>query len=228
MKRRNGVTLGYAGRAVAGAALCVTLGACGMSDISSPFSGSLFGSSKQSAEVTGSTTSRSSGGWSPTVTEANMLSAAQGGADVSGSGSGCPSFSTAPDGAAITMRPPKTPGLPGDMQTVMHRGEITQTARECAHGAKGVVVKYGFAGRVLLGPEGKPGTITLTVKLTIIDPTNRTIKTEPLKVAVTVAPGQTAGFFSFVREVVVPVTGGATPEMFKVYVGFDRSVPGAS
>lgn len=214
-------------RAAALATLCVVLNGCGMADFSSPFSGGLFGSSKPSAD-TSSAASAGSGGWSPTVTEANMLSAAQGGNDIVSSGSGCPSFATAPGEAAVTIRPAKGAGLPGDMQAVMHRGEITKTARECTVGPKGVMVKYGFAGRVLLGPQGKTGNITLAAKLTIIDPANKTIKTEPIKVQVTVAPGQTAGFFSVVRDVMVPVLGGASPEMYKIQIGLDRNVPGAS
>lgn len=226
-------TLRYGGlRAAAVAALCLTLGACGMSSITAPFSGGggLFGSGKQSADVTttGSTSSGGSGGWSPTVTEANMLSAAQGGTDVVSTGSGCPAFGTAPGETTVTIRPPQGGGLPGDMTTVVHRGEITKTARECTVGPKGVVVKYGFAGRVLLGPQGKTGNIMLAVKLTVIDPANKTVKTEPIKVPVTITPGQTAGFFSMVREVMVPVVGGASPEMYKVYIGLDRNVPGAS
>lgn len=221
--------LGHGGLKVAAiAVVCAMLGACGMSDITAPFSGGgLFGSSKPSAADTTGSTSRGTG-WTPTVTEANMLSAAQGGTDVVGSGGGCPAFSTGPGEAAVTIRATNAGGLPGDMQTVMHRAEITKTARECAAGPKGMIVKYGFAGRVLLGPMGKTGTITLTTKLSVIDPANKNIKTEVLKLPVTVAAGQTAGFFSVVREITVPVAGGASPETYKVYINFDRSTPGAS
>ena len=40
---------------------------------------------------------------------------------------------------------------------IVHRGEITKIARECQIYGDRVMVKYGFAGRVLLGPKGSAG-----------------------------------------------------------------------
>ena len=53
------------------------------------------------------------------------------------------------------------PGRVGDGLAVMHRGEISKTARECQIEPGRITVKYGFSGRVLLGPKGKSGRVTL-------------------------------------------------------------------
>jgi hypothetical protein len=111
---------------------------------------------------------------------------------------------------------------------VLHRGEINKTARECTNSPRGIVVKYGFAGRVLLGPKGKSGNITLPVKITVKDDLRRTVKSETLRVPVSVPAGQTAGYFSMVRIITVPIGPGMTPKSYKVNVAFDRSARGAS
>jgi hypothetical protein len=111
----------------------------------------------------------------------------------------------------------------------MHRGEITETARECAPGISGGLnVKYGFSGRVLLGPQGKPGTVTLPVKITITDASRNTVKAEQVKLPVTIPGGQPVGQFSVVREVLVPAPPGASPRNYRILIGFDRKAPGAS
>ena len=42
-------------------------------------------------------------------------------------------------------------GRAGDGLAIIHRGEITKTARECQIEPGRVTVRYGFSGRVLLG-----------------------------------------------------------------------------
>jgi hypothetical protein len=227
------------GRAGAIVALSISVSACGMSQITAPFSGGggLFGSGKtdESASKDGA---GQQAGWGATVTEAGMLSAARDGTstnsgDVTSSVGGCPSFEIASGDGNITMKTPGAAKVPGaanaaDSMAVMHLGEITKTARECATNPKGVSVKYGFSGRVLLGPQGKTGNIMLPVKVTVIDGARKTVKSETLKVPVTVPADQTSAYFSMVREIVVPLPAGTSPQGYKVQVGFERTVPGAS
>ena len=59
----------------------------------------------------------------------------------------------------------------------IHRGEITKMARECQLYSDRVVVKYGFAGRVLLGPKGAPGTVTLAVTIRVAGADQKTLAT---------------------------------------------------
>ena len=61
------------------------------------------------------------------------------------------------------------PGKVGDGLAVMHRGEITKTARECQIEPGRITVKYGFSGRVLLGPKGKSGRVTLPLNVFVTD-----------------------------------------------------------
>ena len=80
----------------------------------------------------------------------------------------------------------------GDTNAVVHRGEITKMARECQLFADRVVVKYGFAGRVLLGPKGGPGTVTLGVTVRVAGAQQNTLATDKMKVT-TDDPARAAG-----------------------------------
>lgn len=196
-----------------------TLSGCGISTLAKTFNGGgggIFGGGKPTE-----TTQK--------VSESNLLTAAQNSpnpqVDITGAGGECPTVSVAPgDGNITFMAKGGNDGL-----SVIHRGEISKTARECSPSINGgLSVKFGFAGRVLLGPQGKPGTITLPVKVTVLDGARATLKSELVKVPVSITPDQTTGYFSVVREVVVPLPAGASAKSYRVIVGFDRKVPGAS
>jgi hypothetical protein len=229
MTNRSPEALHGLGRnAVAVLVVCIALGGCGISGITAPFSngGGLFGSSKPNKNA------GQEAGWGAEVSEANLLASAQGGnnGDITGSigGSGkCPAFTVTPDGKNITIRT-KDAASPNDLMSVLHRGEITKTARECASGPRGIVVKYGIAGRVLLGPQGKSGNLTLPVKVTVVDDLRKNVKSETIRMSVTVPTGQTAGYFSIVRTITVPIGPGMTAENYKVNIAFDHSARGAS
>ena len=119
------------------------------------------------------------------------------------------------------------PGHVGDQLAVVHRGEITKMARECQLFADRVVVKYGFAGRVLLGPKGGPGTVTLGVTVRVAGVEHNTLASDKMKVTTAVPPGAPAGYFSMVKEISFPVTVGTRPQDYKIFVAFDRNVAGA-
>ncbi|MGE0856876.1 MAG: hypothetical protein AB7L18_12370, partial [Hyphomicrobiaceae bacterium] len=143
------------------AAGALTLGGCGMSSLTSGLGGGVFGGSQ-------GTVADASGG----VSEEQLLSAAKAdggapGATVTGGIlPGCPKFNVSSRDGTLTIY---EPGRAGDSLAVMHRGEITKTARECRVEHGRVVVKYGFSGRVLLGPRGNPGTVTLPISIAVTD-----------------------------------------------------------
>jgi hypothetical protein len=137
---------------------------------------------------------------------------------------GCPRFQVwTRDGYVMIYEQ----GRVGDGLAVMHRGEITKTARECQIEPGRVTVKYGFSGRVLLGPKGKTGYVSLPLNVFVTDAKREKIANEKVKVDVDVSVDKPIGYFSVVRSVTFAVPEGARPAEFEVYVGFDRTVPGA-
>ncbi len=192
----------------------VTAG-CGMSSLTSGIGGGMFG---------GGSASKAS---NEPVTREKMLTAAINnnamgiGGDVAG---GCPRFLVWPRDHHVTIY---EPGRAGDGLAVVHRGEITQTARECQLAGNRITVKYGFSGRVLLGPRGKPGDVTLPVNIFVTDAKRQRIQTETATISVAVSTDKPIGYFSSVRTVSFDVPEGARPGEFEIFVGFDQKAPGA-
>jgi hypothetical protein len=137
---------------------------------------------------------------------------------------GCPRFQVWSRDGYVTIY---ETGRVGDGLAVMHRGEITKTARECSIEPGQVIVKYGFSGRVLLGQKGRTGRVTLPVNIFVTDSKRQKIATDSTKIAVDVALDNPIGYFSVVRTVTFQIPEGSRPGEYEVYVGFDRNVPGA-
>ena len=189
-----------------------------MSSLTSGIGGGLFGSKKSTNTEVGS------------VNEDQLLAAAK--TDSSGSlasisssvAHGCPRFQVWSRDGYVTIY---EQGRVGDALAVMHRGEITKTARECNIESGRVTVKYGFSGRVLLGQKGKSGRVTLPVSVFVSDAKREKVTNDKVRIDVDVALDNPIGYFSIVRSVTFNVPEGSRPGEFEVFVGFDRNIPGA-
>ena len=190
-------------------AVSVFISGCALSSFSNPFKS---GDENPSASA---------------VTPDRMLETAKAdtGTDLPGGlNSHCPQVVAWPRDRLLTIY---QPGHVGDAMAVVHRGEITKLARECQLYSDRVIVKYGFAGRVLLGPKGGPGTVTLGVNIRVAGAQKNTLATDKMSVTTTIPPDTPAGYFSMVREIAFPVVVGTRPEDYKVFVAFERNVAGA-
>jgi hypothetical protein len=195
------------------------LGGCGMSSLTSGIGGGMFGGgSSQSTEVS-------------SVSEDQLLAAAKS-SDPNATSSttvgeveaGCPRFTVAPHDNYITFY---QQGHVGDGLSVTQRGEITKTARECQVEPGRVVVKYGFSGRVLLGPKGQAGNITLPVTVKVTDSKREQIASDSVKVDVNVGLDKPIAYFSAVHTVTFPIPEGSRPGEFELVVGFDSKAAGS-
>ena len=201
--------------AASASVVVLMLGGCGMSSLTSGIGGGLFG---------GGNASKSSNG---PLTQEKMLTAAKSdsqmgvGGDLAG---GCPRFQVWPRDHHVTIY---EPGRAGDGLAVMHRGEITQTARECSIEGTKVTVKYGFSGRVLLGPRGKAGSVNLPVNIFVTDAKRERIQTDKGQIDVAVSLDKPIGYFSAVKTISFSIPEGSRPGEFEVFVGFDQKAPGA-
>lgn len=218
MDRALGEVSGRMATVILVGALSAVLAGCGMSSITSGLGGGMFGGGSSSSQV-------------KSVTEEQLLTAAK--ADEGATGSttaageiayGCPRFKVWSRDNNLTIY---ETGRVGDGLAIMHRGEITKTARECNIQGNRVTVKYGFSGRVLLGPRGQSGHISLPVNVFVTDAKREKVATDKLKVDSDVAVENPIGYFSAVRTVTFDVPEGSRPGEYEVYVGFDKAVPGA-
>lgn len=191
-----------------------------MSSLTSGLGGGLLGRSSAS---------KSAGG----VSEEQLLQAAKAGdgsASTTGSTNvgevafGCPRMTLSARDNNITFY---EPGRSGDGLAIMHRGEITKTARDCEVMPGRVTVKYGFSGRVLLGPRGKPGEVRLPVNVVVTDAKRARITGQAMTVDVVVGADKPIGYFSAVQSVTFDIPEGTRPGDFEVQVGFDPKTAGA-
>ena len=171
---------------------------CGMSSLTSGLSGGLFG--KQSTAKV------------ENVTEEQLLNAARSdhGTATSGGASmdvahGCPRFEVWARDNAVTKY---ADGQVGDGLAVVHRGEITRTARECRIEPGRVTVKYGFSGRVLLGPRGKSGRVVLPATVFVTDAKRERIIQNKLTIVAEVSLDNPIGYFSQVKTLTFNIPPG--------------------
>ena len=188
-----------------------------MSSLTSGIGGGWFGSQKPSNTEVGS------------VSQEQLLAAAKGDtgnpAGVGGEvAHGCPRFQIWSRDGYMTVY---EQGRVGDGLAVMHRGEITKTARECQVEPGKVTVKYGFSGRVLLGPKGRTGAVSMPLSVFVTDAKREKVATDRVKIDVDVTIDKPIGYFSIVRTVTFQIPEGSRPGEYELYVGFERTVPGA-
>jgi hypothetical protein len=168
------------------------------------------GGSSLSAESTGFASERL-----PDTLPETQMAATPAAAPPDGKALNCPQVVAWPNERLKTVY---QSGHDGDQLYVVHRGEITKLSRECRFIGGRVVVKYGFAGRVLLGPKGRPGTVTLPVSIRAADVYKATLAQDKMSVRVTVPQDKPVGYFSMVREMSFPIQVGARPEDYKIFV----------
>jgi hypothetical protein len=196
----------------------MALGGCGMSSLTSGLGGGMFGSGSSGSQVSN-------------VSEDQLLDAAKS-SDASATGStnvgdveaGCPRLRIAPHDNYITFY---EQGHVGDAMSVTQRGEITKTARECQIEPGRVVVKYGFSGRVLLGPKGQAGALTLPVAVIVNDSKRDRVATDTMKVDVNIGADKPISYFSAVRTISFAVPEGSRPGEFELIIGFDSRASGS-
>lgn len=198
---------------LAGAGLVLaSLSACGMSSLTSGLSGGMFGTAKPDPVKS--------------VTEEQLLSAAKAGhGTATGSVSnvdvahGCPRFQVWSRDNSVTQF---ANGQVGDSLAVIHRGEITRTARECQIEPGRVTVKYGFSGRVLLGPKGQAGRVTLPIHVFVADAKRERVAADKMTVSADVSVENPIVYFSQVRTVTFNIPQGTRPGEYEVFVGFEQ------
>ena len=211
------------GGAIRSACVCALavslLSGCGLSSVTSGLGTSIMGGSSASAEAS-------------SVNEQELLAAAKSsggdqaiaGLPAGESSPGCPRFVVWPRDSHLTIY---EPGRVGDGLAIVHRGELTKTARECTVQGNRVTVRYGFSGRVLLGPRGKSGPLSLPINVFVTDSKREKVSTDQLRVDATVAVENPIGYFSAVRTVSFDVPEGARAGEYEVFVGFERNTPNA-
>jgi len=106
---------------------------------------------------------------------------------------------------------------------VRYLASISQTARECSVSGDTLTIKVGVAGRVVAGPKGSAGNITLPVRIAVAKQLGGTgpLYSELFKIPVTLsAPSFGANYNQVFDQVVVQAP--PSDRNLIIFVGFDE------
>jgi hypothetical protein len=108
---------------------------------------------------------------------------------------------------------------------VRYQATFAQTARECTTVGGTMTVKLGVRGRIILGPLGGPGQITVPLRIALVKegPEPKTLLSKFHQVPVTIPPNDTNVPFTYVdADLTFPVVAKDDMEAYIFYVGFDE------
>jgi len=105
-----------------------------------------------------------------------------------------------------------------------YQASFGQTARECVVSGDQLTIKVGVQGRVVVGPAGGPGQLTIPLRYALVreglEP--QTLWTKFFSVPVTVPDGQlNVPWLHIEQEMTVPLPSERDLDAYVVYVGFD-------
>jgi hypothetical protein len=189
--------------------------------------GSMFGSSAPSASTTPGVTTSSSGsrGFSDRISDFISGPKPQPPATASGALSAeeidCPRVDIRQGTSTLSVVDPKAESSALGLR---YQGTIVRTARECTVHDKMVTIRVGVQGRIIVGPAGGPGSLTVPLRYALvkegIEP--KPIYTKLYSVPVTVESGQSNALYNHVEEsMTVPMPSLIDFEDYVIYVGFD-------
>jgi hypothetical protein len=125
---------------------------------------------------------------------------------------------------ASTLTSSANPAEPSALN-LRYQVTIGTTARECRMGPNNTItLKVGMQGRIILGPEGTPGTIDVPLRYAVVRDTleSKVITTKLDHIPVTVPPNDGNVLFSHVTEgLEFPMPKGAEMDYYVIYIGFD-------
>jgi hypothetical protein len=116
------------------------------------------------------------------------------------------------------------PGAENSALSLRYQASFTQTARECVVRGGNLTIKVGVQGRLVVGPAGAPGSITIPIRYALVregaEP--KTLWTKLFLVPVTVPQNQlNLPWLHIEEEMTVPRPSGDEIEAYMIYVGFD-------
>jgi hypothetical protein len=133
----------------------------------------------------------------------------------------CPRVDIRQGASTLSVSDPKaeSPAL-----GLRYQGTIVRTARECTLRDKMVNIRVGVQGRVLVGPAGAPGSLTVPLRYALVkegmEP--RPVYSKLYQIPVDVSDVSAGTLFTHVEEeMTVPMPSLAEFDNYVIYIGFD-------
>lgn len=138
----------------------------------------------------------------------------------------CPTVSIRPGTEEVRVQAPGRPDpITGAPPPVVYQMTITDTARECVKTADGLNVKLGIKGRVASGPAGRAQTVTVPIRVVVMEGRDKVVKSELHRIAVPLqAPDLAADFSKVDQSITLPAS--VDTSNYLIYVGLDDKAGG--
>jgi hypothetical protein len=109
--------------------------------------------------------------------------------------------------------------------SLKYQGTFVRAARQCAVVAGQMVIKIGVEGRIILGPQGGPGQVTVPLRIAIVDETpsaTKPILTKLILIPVAIRTPDDNPIFAHVEDnLAFPMPSSSALENYIIYIGFD-------
>jgi hypothetical protein len=133
----------------------------------------------------------------------------------------CPTVDYRQGAATLTVNDSKADNA---ALSLKYLASFVKTARECDVRGDMVTIRVGVQGRVVVGPAGGPGTVTVPLRYALvregIEP--KTIWTKLFAIPVTVSTSQLNIPFTHIEEeMTVPIPSRGDLAAYVIYIGFD-------
>ncbi len=115
------------------------------------------------------------------------------------------------------------PGKQAVGSDLRYQASITKTARECTVNSGQITGRIGIQGRVIAGPAGAPATVTVPMRVAVVQTgvQEKTIATKAFQTTVTMAEDGSVPFTLIAEDVTYPAPRGDVGDSYVFYIGFD-------
>lgn len=106
-----------------------------------------------------------------------------------------------------------------------YQGVFVRAARECRVSGREVSIKVGVQGRIIIGPAGGPGELTVPLRYALVQESvgqSKTVWTKLYTVPVTIPPSESGVIFTHVQDdLTVPIPSASDLAQWVIYIGYD-------
>jgi hypothetical protein len=115
------------------------------------------------------------------------------------------------------------PGKQAVGSDLRYQASISKTARECSVNSGQITGRIGIQGRVIAGPAGAPATVTVPMRVAVVQTgvQEKTIATKAFQTTVTMSEDGSVPFTLIAEDVTYPAPRGDVGDSYVFYIGFD-------
>jgi hypothetical protein len=137
----------------------------------------------------------------------------------------CPRIDIRQGASTLLVNAGQASGEEGGALALRYQGTFVRAARECRVTGNMVNIRIGVEGRVILGPAGGPGPISVPLRFALVSETLNSMKPvwSKLQIINVDIPPQTPNmnFTHIVEDLTVPIPPASELDGWVIYIGFD-------